>query len=92
MFKSLFNNKEKSVEKFARLIGKMEGKEFVALAQRMGVRIFYDTSDGVEKPIPRSPQSILEDSLVKFYTLDRKTRRLIIKAIEASIKRGKNGN
>jgi hypothetical protein len=82
----IFDNKEKSVKKFAILIGKMEAKDFIALAQALGVKIFYDSSDGLEKPQPRSSESIIEDALVKFYALDRGARRYILKIAKNSLK------
>lgn len=89
---SLFDNKEKSVKEFAQLITKMEAKEFLSLAGNvLHVKLFHDASDGLDEIIPRTSESIIEDCLVKFYSLSRSARRLVIKAVKASIKASKRG-
>ena len=83
----LFNGKERSVNEFAQLIGKMEAAEFLGLAKILCVKMFYDDiKDENGKPMPRSGEAIVEDCLVKFYSLNRAQRKEIIKVCRAAIK------
>lgn len=82
-----FNTKEKSVNEFAMLIGKMNAETFLGVAKILNVKLFYDDAkDERGKPLPRSAEAIIEDCLVNFYSLNRERRKGLIKMARAAIK------
>lgn len=85
----IFDNKEKNVNEFAKLIGKLDGPTLIGLTRMLEVRVFYeDLKDDKGHPMPRSGEAIVEDCLVKFFSLNRQKRREILKVLRATV-RGK---
>lgn len=83
----LLDGKEKNTNEFARLICTLKAAELLGLAHVLEVRLFYeDVKDEQGKPMPRSGEAIVEDCLVKFYALDRRQRRDILKTLRAIAK------
>lgn len=83
----MFDNKEKSVNEFARLIGKLDAPTLIGLTRVLCVKIFYDDiKDEKGHPMPKSGEAIIEDCLVKFYSLNRAKRRDILKVVRAAVK------
>lgn len=83
----MFDNKEKSVNEFARLIGKLDAPTLIGLTRVLCVKIFYDdVKDEKGHPMPKSGEAIIEDCLVKFYSLNRAKRRDILKITRAAVK------
>ncbi len=88
----MFDNKEKSVNEFAKLIGKMDAPSFIGIATLLKVELFYpETKDEKGLPLPRSAEAIIEDSLVKFYGLNRQKRRELLQLAREAAKGKKDG-
>lgn len=82
-----FDNKEKNVNEFAKLIGKMDGASLIGLTRLLKVNVFYDDiKDEQGHPLPRSGEAIVEDCLVKFYSMNRAERRNILKIVRATVR------
>lgn len=85
----MFDNKEKSVNEFAKYLVKLDAPTLIGTARLLQVQLFYDdVKDENDKPMPRSGESILEDCLVRFYSLSREKRREILKMVRSAA-RGK---
>ena len=85
-----FNTKKKNVNEFAQLLAQMDGASVVGLTRLLQVKVFYDdVKDENGHPMPRSGEAIIEDCLVKFYTLNRERRKEIIKIMRQAVKEGK---
>lgn len=85
----IFDNKEKNVNEFAKLLGKLDAPSLIGLTRMLEVRVFYeDLKDDKGHPMPRSGEAIIEDCLVKFFSLNRQKRREILKALRMAV-RGK---
>ena len=83
----MFDNKDKNVNEFARLLAKLDGASVIGLTRLLHVKVFYDdVKDENGKPMPRSGESIIEDCLIKFYSLNRQQRREILKITKAAVK------
>lgn len=83
----LFDNKEKNVNEFAKLIIKLDGASLLGLTRLLKVKIFYDDlKDDNGHPMPRSGEAIVEDCLVKFHSLNRTERRNILRILRAAKK------
>lgn len=81
----LKDKKDKQVVEFAKLITKLNAAQIVGLTRLLKVNVFYnDVKDEKGKPMPRSGEAIIEDCLVKFYAMNRKERRDIIKLVRAA--------
>lgn len=83
-----FDNKEKSVNEFARSLVKLAPTEVLGVAKLLKVKLFYDdVKDEKGNPMPKSGESILEECLVRFYSLNRAERRKVLKITRtASVK------
>ena len=80
-----FDNKEKSVNEFAKYLVKLNPAAIIGVTRLLKVKVFYDdVQDEQGHPMPKSGQSILEDCLVKFYSLNREKRREILKIVKAA--------
>jgi hypothetical protein len=76
----LFDSKERSVNEFARNFVKLDAPTIVGLAKLLQVELFYpDIKDEKGYPMPRSGEAIIEDCIVKFYSLNREDRKRILK-------------
>lgn len=85
----LFDNREKNVNEFAKLIIHLDGASLLGLTRILQVKVFYDdVKDANGHPAPRSGEAIVEDCLVKFHSLNREKRREILKMLR-SIKKEK---
>lgn len=85
----IFDNKEKNVNEFAKLLGKLDAPSLIGLTRMLEVRVFYeDLKDDKGHPMPRSGEAIVEDCLVKFFSLNRQKRREILKVLRMTV-RGK---
>ena len=83
----LFDNKEKNVNEFAKLIIKLDGASLLGLTRMLRVKVFYDDlKDDKGHPMPRSGEAIIEDCLVKFHSLNRAERRDILRILRAAKK------
>ena len=83
----MFDNKEKSVNEFAKLIVKLDAPSLIGLTRVLCVKVFNDDmKDDNGHPMPRSGDAIIEDCLVKFYSLNRTKRRDIMKIVRADTK------
>ena len=83
----LFDNKEKNVNEFAKLIIKLDGASLLGLTRMLKVKVFYDDlKDDKGHPMPRSGEAIIEDCLVKFHSLNRAKRRDILRILRAAKK------
>jgi hypothetical protein len=77
-----FDNKEKSVNEFAKYLVKLDAPTLIGLTRLLQVKVFYDdVKDEQGHPMPKSGESILEDCLVKFYSLNRTQRREMLKIV-----------
>jgi hypothetical protein len=82
-----FNSKEKSVNTFAKYLVQLDAPTLIGLTRLLGVKIFYDdVKDENGHPMPKSGEAILEDCLVKFYSLNREKRKEILKITKAAAK------
>ena len=82
-----FDNKDKNVNEFAKLICKLNAPTLLGLTRLLKVNMFYDdVKDDNGKPMPRTGEAILEDCLVKFYAMNRGQRREILKILRAAVK------
>lgn len=85
-----FNTAEKNTNEFARLLTCLDGASLIGLTRLLEVKVFYDdVKDENGKPMPRSGQSIIEDCLVKFHSLNREKRRQILCILRAAKKEKK---
>ena len=83
----MFDSKKKNVNEFANLLVTLDGAAVVGLTRLLKVKVFYDdVKDENGKPMPRSGEAILEDCLVKFNSLDRASRRDILRLLRAAKK------
>lgn len=83
----MFDNKEKSVNEFAKLISKLDAPSLIGLTRVLCVKVFYDDiKDDNGHPMPRSGEAIIEDCLVKFYSLNRTKRRDIMRIVRSAAK------
>lgn len=83
----LFDNKEKNVNEFAKLLINLDGASLLGLTRLLHVKVFYDDiKDDNGHPMPRSGEAIIEDCLVKFHSLNRSNRREILKILRAAKK------
>ena len=83
----LFDEREKNTNEFAKLICTLKAAELLGLAKMLGVHLFYeDVKDEHGHPMPRSGEAIVEDCLVKFYALNRRQRRDVLKALRVVAK------
>lgn len=77
-----FDNKKKSVNEFAKYLVKLDAPTLIGLTRLLQVKVFYDdVKDEQGHPMPKSGESILEDCLVKFYSLNRTQRREMLKIV-----------
>ena len=83
----MFDSKKKNVDEFARLLIALDGAAVIGLTRLLKVKVFYDdVKDENGKPMPRSGEAIIEDCLVKFNSLDRASRRDILRLLRATKK------
>ena len=83
----LFDNREKNVNEFAKLIATMDAPSLIGLTRILQVKVFYDdVKDEKGKPMPRSGEAIIEDCLVKFHSMNRKQRRDTLRILRAASK------
>jgi hypothetical protein len=83
-----FDTRDKNTTEFAKLLTKLDGASVIGLTRILKVKVFYDDiKDGNGKPMPRSAESIIEECLVKFHSMNRKERREILKLLRHT-KRG----
>lgn len=83
----ILDNKEKNVNEFAKLITKLNAASIIGLTRLLEVKVFYDdVKDDQGHPMPRSGEAIIEDCLVKFYSLNRSDRRKILQMVRAAAK------
>lgn len=81
----ILDNKEKNVNEFAKLISKLNAASIIGLTRLLEVKVFYDdVKDDQGHPMPRSGEAIIEDCLVKFYSLNRSNRRKILQMVRAA--------
>lgn len=79
----------KQIQEFSKLICKLDAATFLGVAKFVGVELFYkDVKDEQGHPMPRSGQSILEETLLRFNSLNRKERRQLISLVKKAA-RGK---
>lgn len=84
----LFDNREKNVQQFAKLLVTLDAPSLIGLTRLLKVKVFYDdVKDENGKPVPRSGESIIEDCLVKFHSMNREERRKILTLLKHT-KRG----
>lgn len=84
----IFDNREKNINEFAKLIGTLDAASLIGLTRLLKVKVFYDdVKDEKGHPMPRSGEAIIEDCLVKFFSLNRKERRKILTVLKHT-KRG----
>ena len=84
----IFDNKEKNVNEFAKLLGTLDAPSLIGLTRLLKVKVFYDDiKDDQGHPMPRSGEAIIEDCLVKFFALNRQERRKILTLLKHT-KRG----
>jgi hypothetical protein len=84
----IFDNKEKNVNEFAKLICTLDAASLIGLTRLLKVKVFYDdVKDEKGHPMPRSGEAIIEDCLVKFFSLNRQERRKILTVLKHT-KRG----
>ena len=82
-----FDSKEKSVNEFAKYLVQLEPAAVIGVTRLLKVKVFYDdVQDEQGHPMPKSGQSILEDCLVKYYSLNREKRRDVLKIVKAAVK------
>lgn len=82
-----FDNKEKAVNEFAKCLIKLDAPTLIGLTRILQVKVFYDdVKDENGHPMPKSGEAILEDCLVKFYSLNREKRRDVMKIVKAAAK------
>jgi hypothetical protein len=82
-----FDNKEKAVNEFAKYLVKLDAPTLIGLTRLLQVKVFYDdVKDEQGHPMPKSGESILEDCLVKFYSLNREKRREVLKIVKSAAK------
>ena len=82
-----FDNKEKAVKQFAEYLVKLDGAAVIGLTRLLQVKVFYDdVKDENGHPMPKSGESIVEECLVKFYSLNREKRREILKIVKTAAK------
>lgn len=83
----IFDNQEKNVNEFAKLICKLDGASLIGLTRILKVKVFYDdVKDEQGHPMPRSGEAIIEDCLVKFYAMNRTQRRDVLRILRAAAK------
>jgi hypothetical protein len=83
----IFDNREKNLNEFARLLGALDGASLIGLTRILKVKVFYDdVKDENGHPMPRSGEAIIEDCLVKFHSLNREKRRQILRILRAAKK------
>ena len=83
----IFDNKEKNVNEFAKLLMNLDGASVIGLTRLLQVKVFYDDiKDDNGHPMPRSGEAIIEDCLVKFHSLNREKRREILRILRATKK------
>ncbi len=83
----IFDNKEKNVNEFAKLLMNLDGASVIGLTRLLQVKVFYDDiKDENGHPMPRSGEAIIEDCLVKFHSLNREKRREILRILRAAKK------
>lgn len=83
----MFDSKKKNVNEFANLLVTLDGAAVIGLTRLLKVKVFYDdVKDENGKPMPRSGEAIIEDCLVKFNSLDRASRREILRLLRAAKK------
>ena len=83
----IFDNKEKNVNEFAKLLSNLDGASVIGLTRLLQVKVFYDDiKDDNGHPMPRSAEAIIEDCLVKFHSLNREKRREILRILRAAKK------
>lgn len=86
----LFDNREKNVNEFAKLLGALDAPSLIGLTRILQVKVFYDdVKDAQGKPMPRSGEAIIEDCLVKFHSMNRKQRRDTLRILRAASKEKK---
>ena len=86
----LFDNREKNVNEFAKLLGALDAPSLIGLTRILQVKVFYDdVKDAQGKPMPRSGEAIIEDCLVKFHSMNRKQRRDTLRILRAASKERK---
>ena len=84
----MFDNRDKNTTEFAKVLGTLDAASLIGLTRILKVKVFYDdVKDEQGHPVPRSGESIIEDCLVKFHSMNRQDRRQILKILR-SIKRG----
>lgn len=84
----IFDNKEKNVNEFAKLICTLDAAALIGLTRLLKVNVFYDDiKDDKGHPMPRSGEAIIEDCLVKFHSMNRQERRKILTLLKHT-KRG----
>ena len=82
-----FDNTDKDTTAFAKALVKLDGASVIGLTRLLEVKVFYeDVKDENGKPLPRSGESIIEDCLVKFHSLNREQRRNILKLVKKASK------
>ena len=83
----IFDNKDKNLQEFAKLIGSLDGASMIGLTRILKVKVFYDdVKDENGHPMPRSGEAIIEDCLVKFYSMNRASRREVLRILRAAKK------
>lgn len=84
----IFDNREKNVNDFAKLLVTLDAASLIGLTRLLKVNVFYDDiKDSNGKPMPRSGEAIIEDCLVKFHSMNRQDRRKILTLLKHT-KRG----
>lgn len=83
----IFDNREKNLNEFARLLGALDGASLIGLTRILKVKVFYDdVKDENGHPMPRSGEAIIEDCLVKFHSMNRASRREVLRILRAAKK------
>ena len=88
----MFFCRKRDTNKFADLICGLNGATMVGLARYLRVRLFSDERDADGALIPKSGEQIIEDCLVRFYSLKRRQRKEVLGLLQETAEENKNGS
>ena len=85
----MLRNKEKQLNEFAILLGKLDGAQLMGLTRMLRIRVFVEQEKNENKQehlVPRDVTEVIEECLVKFDELNGRNRKYVLRTLRAAVK------
>ena len=83
----MFRSKEKQLNEFAILLGKLDGAQLMGLTRMLQVKVFTEQEKNEkEHLVPREATEVIEECLVKFDGLNKRNRNYVLRTLRAAVK------